>query len=377
MAATPSVNKCFQDSYGTHPRTPFQDYFTSYSVGLPTSFYQYFTYLGNSADDAVATYDGVNRILNLNSGVGGAGFTKTWTPAIPALTGGLDRAKYAVLKSIPVALPTNGDEIVWESCAAMQQQVGTIPASMLPGVVNPTADPRIASSAISCIDLTSWLFFSFYLSNEQVYVGYERLPLGLPPFGGTGDYHAFSHLVPVQKRASDDPSNNFAVYAIAINRKLSMVRWLINGIEVFRKVGLGMPIDRTYRTADSGGNDQIADIPSIYVGFGNLTMLDMLNPVKDTSLPETLAVTATGVNPATAINPLRPLVELGLPATYIDPIRVHTDTGLPVQVGQAPSGSTDTFDFLVTADATTATRLFGNGSLLRLKWVHQHQVTPL
>jgi len=376
MAATPSVNQCFQDQYGANPRTPFQDNFSNYSVGLPTSSYQYFTFLGNYADDAVATYDSVNRVLNLNSGVGGGGFTKIWTPAIPALTGGLDRSKYAVLKNVPVPLPNNGEEVIWESCAAMEQQIGTIPASMLPGVTNPIADPRIATSAISCIDFASWLNFSFYLTNEQVYAGYERLPLGLPPFGGTGNYHAFSHLIPVQKRASDNPSNNFAVYAIAINRQKSMVRWLINGNEVFRVIGLGMPIDRTYRLADSGGNDQIPDVASISLGFGNFTLLDMINPVKDTSLPETLAASSTVGGASAAIEPLRPLVELELPAIYIDPVRVHTDTGLPLQVGQAPSNNTDTFDFLVTSDATTVTRLFGNGALLRLKWVHQHQVKP-
>jgi hypothetical protein len=374
-SGTPSVNECFAEKYGGRPRTNFQDYFTSYSVGLPTSFYNYFNYLGTYADDATALYNSANRTLELNSGVSGGGFTKIWTPTIPALTGGLDRSKYSVLRKTAAALPNNGEEIVWESCIAMQQQIGTIPASMLPGVTNPTADPRIASSALSCVDFTTWLVFSFYLSNEQIYVGYERLPLGLPPFGGTGNYHAFSHLVPIAKRASTDPANNFAVYAIAINRKKSMVRWFINGNEVFRVIGLGMPIDRTYRLADSGGNDEITDISSIYFGFGNFSLLDMINPVKDTSLPMTLAATSTYGTASTAIDPLRPLVELALPSLYIDPVRVRTDTGAPLQVGQSPSGNTDTFDFLVTSDATTATRLFGNGSLLKLKWVHIHQVT--
>lgn len=377
MGLTPSTNKCFQSEYGNNPRTPFQDYFTSYSVGLPSSKYNYFTFgvLG-SADDGVPTYDPINRVLDISSGFGAGGFTKVWTPAIPAQFGGLDRAKYIALRSTATTLPSNGDEIVWEVCAAAEQQVGTIPVSMVPGVTNPTSDPRIASAAITCIDPTTWLVFSFYLSNETVFIGYERLPFGKPIFGGIDDYHAFSHLVPVAKRALNDPSNNFAVYAMAFNKSKGHARYLINGQEVYRVEGFGMPISRDHRTADSGGNDQVVTLNTISPGFGTATLLDMLNPIKEAESFEPLSASAASGVVATSIDPLRPLVELGLPVQYIDPIRVNTSTGAALQVGQAPSGGADTFDFLVTADAGTTTRLFGNGALLRMKWAHTHQVTP-
>lgn len=377
MSLTPSTNSCFQVDYGTYPRTPFQDYFTSYTVGLPTSKYNYFTFgMLGVADDGVPTYDSVNRILDISSGFGSGGFTKVWTPTIPAQYGGLDRAKYIALQSAPTTLPSNGDEVVWEVCAAAEQQIGTIPGSMLPGVTNPTSDPRISSGAITVIDQTTWLIFSFYLSNETVFIGYERLPFGKPIFGGTDDYHAFSHLVPVAKRALNDPSNNFAVYAIALNKKGGYVRYLINGQEIYRIKGFGMPIDRNYRTADSGGNDQVIPLNTVSPGFGTATLLDMLNPIKEAESFEPLSASAASGVVASSINPLRPLVELGLANQYQDPIRTNTSTGAPLAVGQSPSGGTDTFDFLVTADGTTATRLFGNGALLRIKWAHTHIVTP-
>lgn len=372
---TPTTNKCFQTDYGPFPRTQFQDYFTAYSVGTPTSNYSYYSVnsLGN-ADDGVVTYDSVNRILDINSGVGSGGFTRVWTSTIPEQLGSLDHMKYVVLRKEPTVLPSNGDEIVWEVCAALEQQVGTIPVSMLPGVTNPRSDPRIASGVVTCIDPSTWMVFSFYITDETVYVGYERLPFNTILFGGTHNYKAFSHLIPVSKRVSTNPSINFDVYAIGFNKKEGRVRYFINGVEVYRVQNIGMPIDRNSRTVDYDGNEEVVSLDSVYTGFGTETLLDHINPVKEVESYEPLSASAASGSVATSINPLRPLVELGLPTPYLDPVRTRTSTGTPVYVGDSPSGGADTFDFLVTSDATTSSRLFGNGAHLRLKWVHTHLI---
>tara|TARA_R100000750_G_scaffold62841_2_gene58465 strand:- start:2669 stop:3109 length:441 start_codon:yes stop_codon:yes gene_type:complete len=137
---------------------------------------------------------------------------------------------------------------------------------------------------------------------------------------------------------------------------------------------IGIAIDRKYRILDHGGPDTKVDIQSVSVGFGTFSLLDMTNPVIDTSLPMALSVAATSGNPATTIDPNRPLVQLGLAAQYIDPDRVVAATGADLAVGAAPSGGTDDFNFLVTADATTATRLFGNGARIRLRYLRGYRV---
>lgn len=64
----------------------------------------------------------------------------------------------------------------------------------------------------------------------------------------------------------------------------------------------------------------------------------------------------------------------GFATNYVDPTRSNTSTGDSVEVGQSPSGGTDTFDFYVPSDPTTSSRLFGNGAQILLKFIHIHTI---
>ena len=356
----------------------FHDNMAGFAVG-GTGNYYYFSSGGTDGDDAVVAYDSTNKYLDVNSGVGGGGFTKTWTASIPDATGGLDHVKYLVYRNGAIPLPDNGDEFVYEAYIAAQTQPGTVPSGGEPmdlGVTNAGDDIRIAGAAINTIDYVSWIVCDIFFSNETIYAFYERLPFGKPSFGGAGpDYHAFSHCIPIAKRNKDDPLSQFDKVAIAYNRAAGTVRYLVNDQEKFVVKDIGLPIDRKYRILDHAGPALKVDLQQTNVGFGTFTLLDMNNPVLD-SLPAALAGAAAGGVVADSINPNRPLVQLGLDAQYIDPQRTDALTGDDLAVGSAPNAESGDYDFLVKADADTSSRLFGNGARLRIKWLRTKFLSP-
>lgn len=113
------------------------------------------------------------------------------------------------------------------------------------GVNNVNSDIRLAAGAFNCIDPETLMGFDFIISNEDIYAFYERLPFNRTEWGGTGpNYIAFSHVIPVAKRNTADPGNDFVKLAIAYNYKDNYVRWLVNDQEVLRVNLLGYPLKR-------------------------------------------------------------------------------------------------------------------------------------
>ncbi len=318
----------------------------------------------------MVSYNANEGFLQINSGFGGQGFTKIWTPTIPSAFGGLDHVKYLVYLNQIVPLKNDGSQMIYEASIAGAQQIGDIPAEILPGVVNPKADLRIATGTLNIIDFArtdgsnpSFLVFDIAYTDETIYGIYERLPFGKPSFGGPGpDYHGFTHVFELAKRNREDPANDFTKVAISIDRKNSIVRYLVDDVVKFEVSRLGYGLDREYRVIDHGGPDELVDLPSVSLGFGTLTLLDATNPVK--GVPLNMAMIAAG-----NINPNRPLVQLGLDYQYIDPARVVRRTGDDLNVGEAPYLGGPPFEFLVEQDNTTQSRLFGNGFLLRLRYL--------
>jgi hypothetical protein len=99
-------------------------------------------------------------------------------------------------------------------------------------VSNSSDDPRLATVALTTIDLESWMAFDFLFTNQSVYVFYERLPFGR----ADGDDHAaFSYAVPIEGREEND------VHAatIAYDVEAGTVRWILDGVEVHRVARLG------------------------------------------------------------------------------------------------------------------------------------------
>ena len=360
-------NQCCNDN----TRTVFFDNFRHFRIGSDPNEYFYFTagdYVGNDA-----TVDYQDGYLNVNSGVGGSGFTQKFTP-IPSPSGTLDHVKYLVFRNQTVPVPKDGVDLVIESTIAGLQQIGNIPLSIIRGVTNPTSDARIASGGMNTIDFIrtdgsnpTYTVFDTFLTNETIYGIYERLPFGKPSFGGPGpDYHAFTHVFEIGKRNRDMPLDDFVKVAIVINRKAGTAAWLVDGVEKFKVNRIGYAIDRTVRLSDLGGPDMQVDIPSLSIGFGNFTLLDFTNPVVDVSLD--MAMVTDG-----SITPTQPLVQLGLSPIYLDPHRVNRATGASLGVGDAPYLGAPPFQFLSTNENDL---LFGNGFQLLLKYIKAYYVRP-
>lgn len=342
----------------------FFDNMKNFSVDTAGSNYTYFTNGFSNGDDAVVNYNAQGGYLNVNSGVGAGGFTKTWTSTLPDPYGGLDHVKYLVYRNQSYKLPTDGSEVIYSGNMSVEQQFGNVPLSMIEGVTNLASDIRIAAGALNVIDYETWLVFDLFVSNESYYALVERLPFGKPSFGGSlPDYHAYSHTVFLAKRERTSPGTDFDTLSIAFNRKEGMARWMINGVEKFRVNNFGIPLDRTYRLLDHGGPDQVVELKQINVGFGTFTLLDMVNPDKDVSLSQAMV-------DAGSIAPMLPLLQLGPDYQYVDPTRVDRATGADLQVGQAPYAGRTPYDFLQkTDDASGAHRNFGNGARICVKYL--------
>jgi hypothetical protein len=168
-------------------------------------------------------------------------------------------------------------------------------------VVDPDADPRLGCVATSAFDPETFLIFNWLVTNEVLYAWYER-----PTFarGTFGDYAAFSYAVPVL------PLEPFEEHdlAIAYDKAGGKVRWLVDGVELFRVDALGTRIDRRFMLLDRGGSDVIASPDQLDCAMGTFDFLDGFGPT-DRGLVQ------VDPDPGTYFNP-----RLGepFPVTFID-----------------------------------------------------------
>lgn len=124
------------------------------------------------------------------------------------------------------------------------------------GIFNPSADG---------------LVFSFYLTNDRVYVGYERQNRYLDesvPFGS--EPAAFNFLIPVKVRRNCDLHD----LKIVVNYANRFVSWRLDGREVFRVNKVGYLLSRTFMLSDFGGAEQESFPETLSYGFGSMTLLD-------------------------------------------------------------------------------------------------------
>lgn len=138
-------------------------------------------------------------------------------------------------------------------------------------VVDPDADLRLASVALNGIDFESWMVFDFFLTDEQLYALYERLPFGRPQLG---NYAAFTFQIPLGQRRPEDWHD----LRIAYDRAAGMVRWLVGGEEAFRIKRIGRRLDRQYLTTDHGGAEEDVTPRQLNFGMGLFTLLDAALP---------------------------------------------------------------------------------------------------
>lgn len=256
----------------------FQD-FTPDRLGSPWHFFSAPPTILAASDAAGGVTSGPDG-LQINS-----------TPFVFTDVTGLDHIKYLVSTDSFTA-PDVG-EIKYETKLASQQTgleglpdiLKDVTPGSVGGVNNVNADCRLAAGAMVTIDPETLMAFDFFVTNEDIYALYERLPFLRTEWGGPGpNYTAFTHVVPVGKRNTSDPLNDFTVLAIAYNKAKGYVTWSINGEIVFKVNRIGLPIGRQYRILEETTPGEQMDPTkvitpqSLQFGFGTFSLMDATNP---------------------------------------------------------------------------------------------------
>lgn len=214
------------------------------------------------------------------------GLKVTSNPFTSTVPVGNDHPKWLHYYKDPAVLPDAG-ELVYEAEVSVKQHIPVceIPSAFTSGpnprVRNAFEDIRLASAGINVVDMSTWMVFDFFISDEMIYAFYERLPFGKTfwtnneedPNNTTG-YAAFSNGVPVMQRAPCDSMR----LGIGINKVRGYVKWYINGREVFSWERIGTRLPDKYKLLEHGGTAEIVTINSIYFGFGTFSLMDMALP---------------------------------------------------------------------------------------------------
>lgn len=333
-----------------------QEKFNTYSTSGSTATWVPFS---ESLMDGglVRTTKGADNIYTLSLNANGASFTA------PALANTLDHVKYLAFKRGPdllnskfasadgeatgsYAAPADGKELVFEAEIAARQVLpsgSAFTADIMGRIRDMKSDPRVACGSFVFLDHETGLTLDFLFTDRMIYAIYERLPFARPSAGGTAgtEYAAFTHLIPLASRVTDDDSDNpadagalladFTKVAMCYNRVQGYARWLVNGVEKFRISKLGFPLDARYRVIDHGGiAEQIAP-RQFSVGVGLFSLMDASAPLNYIGAPTKGLVrldptagfykSATAVDPATGMKIDGQFVSTTVSNTYMTPQR--------------------------------------------------------
>mgnify|MGYP001823761204 FL=1 len=223
------------------------------------------------------------RSSGVNPATGQPAFTKTvgqeGAPDNPGVPGGLDHVKFLAYANNFASSGQPGFDAVPGQVLTFEARMGgrSYGTEFAPfDVPNTDDDLRLGSVAMNAIDLETFMVFDFFLTNEQIYVFYERLPFGRPFLG---NYAAFSYQVPVAARNPGDIHR----LRISYDRDAGVVSWHVGGREVFRVSQIGKRIDPRFLTIDHGGEEPALPLVlnQLWPGMGMFTLLDAVLPSGD------------------------------------------------------------------------------------------------
>lgn len=275
------------DDHGRANRNGFRIVWDRFNNGFstgPTGKWSYFAfgpYVGNDGRETTHPY-GLRVVSGgTNAATGEPAFTRTLGQEGSAdnpfsLPGGLDHVKWLTFMNhlstagVPGFDAVEGQELRCEATMSART-FGTAAHPFGGAVADAGDDTRLATVAMNAIDLETFMVFDFFLSNERVYVLYERLPFGR---SASNDYGSFTFMIPVAERAPGESHN----LKIAYDKAAGTVRWLIEDEEVFRVDQIGRRIDRQYMVLDHGGVDQDVSPRQLNCGMGMFTLLDAHGP---------------------------------------------------------------------------------------------------
>jgi len=128
-------------------------------------------------------------------------------------------------------------------------------------------DYRLASFAMNTIDFESFMVFDFMFTNKRIYAIYERLPFARTQ---TNNYAAFTFAIPLAARSTGTAHD----VKIAYDRSAGVVRWILDGKEVYRVSQIGRRLSRRYMVIDHGGIEQTVVPRQLNCGMGMFSLLD-------------------------------------------------------------------------------------------------------
>jgi hypothetical protein len=204
-------------------------------------------------------------------------FTSTVAPeGSSGLPGALDHVKWLVYMNHSSSWGYPGFDAQWDyelSCSTSisGQTYGTQFHPFGGQVSNAQDDLRLASFAMNTIDFQSYMVFDFMVTNGRIYAIYERLPFGR---GTLGNYAAFTYAIPVGTLTPWTAQQT----TISYDRRGGVVRWILNGVEVFRVSNIGYRIDRQWMVIDHGGVEQSVSMNQLACGMGMFSLLDAASP---------------------------------------------------------------------------------------------------
>lgn len=256
-------------------QTSYDTPWDTFTTGLSLQKWFYFssgTFVGN---DGVITplSNGMHvgtPATNLTTGLPRFSLTVGQEETNGGMPGGLDHVKWLAFMNHTASTGFSGFDAVHGqelSCSTriIGQTFGTREHPF--GSKASGNDLRTAAFAQNTIDFESYMVFDFFFTNKRVYAIYERLSFG---WTTTKKYAAFTFAVPVASRSQDTVHD----VKIAYDRSAGIVRWILNGKEVYRVTQIGRRIDRRFMVMDHGGVEETVDMRQLNCGMGTFTLLD-------------------------------------------------------------------------------------------------------
>ncbi|WP_449536521.1 DUF6081 family protein [Ferdinandcohnia sp. Marseille-Q9671] len=231
------------------------------------------TYTGN--DGTVTTSNKGLKVVSSGTHptTGEPAFTRTLAQehANGGLPGAIDHVKWLAYmnhyssKGFPGFDAISGKELSFETwISGRTYGTNTHPFGE---AVQDSNDIRLASFAFNTMDMESFMVFDFFITNDQIYAFYERLPLGRATLG---NYAAFSYKIPVKKRNPEDVHR----LKISYDKDKGTVSWYIDNSKVFQVDKIGHHIDRKYMILDHGGEEELVKPDQLVAGLGLFTLMD-------------------------------------------------------------------------------------------------------
>ncbi|MFD7813864.1 DUF6081 family protein [Streptomyces sp. NPDC059785] len=286
LAATAALSVRSSEAAADEPGRPaadrtvlFDDDFSGgFGTSGPDARWTHVPFGGGVGEDGTATTSARGLRLaasGTNPRTGEPAFTLTLGQHEPSgLPGGLDHVKWLSYpnRKTPGGLlgfpAEDGRELVHEARMS-GTTYGTAGHPFGAAVTDPHDDPRLAMAGMPMEDQESGIAFDFLFTDKTVYAFYERLPHHRDTLG---NYAAFTYAVPVARRHSPDAEHHVKV---AYNRSRGLVRWYLDGRQVFAVHRIGHRLSsRRHMLLDHGGTEATVAPRQLTGGIGLFDALD-------------------------------------------------------------------------------------------------------